>query len=183
MYGVIGEGVSDVETLKVLIRRMAGDDRLSITTYDSEGAGKLLKECCRVLKLMASRGCRKFVVCWDADGTDPEPRKRELEKVVATSGVSQSCVVIPVQELESWILADLQVAQNIITGWHPNDVPYPESIASPKEYLRAKSAASNGKPRYRHVTDNKRIAKLLSLEKLRKKCPSFRPLYDFVVAA
>lgn len=42
MYGVLGEDKSDVATLKVLIRRLANDEKVSIKGYD--GCGEMLRK-------------------------------------------------------------------------------------------------------------------------------------------
>ena len=182
MYGVIGEDNSDAESLKTLIRRIASDERLVVKTIGYGGCGQMLKKGARQLGLFADLGMSRFVVCYDADGPEPSSRYQEaLTKIVKPSGLSDCCITIPVQELESWILADLGAVSNIFKSWNP-DSSYtnPEGISKPKELIEKLSRSANGKPRYSHATHNPRVVKYLDLEVLYSRCRSFRPFYDFV---
>ena len=49
-----------------------------------------------------------------------------------------------------------------------------------QEHLEKLSRASNHRPRYSHATHNERLAKYVNLDKVYRKCPSFRPLQSFV---
>jgi hypothetical protein len=68
--------------------------------------------------------------------------------------------VIPVQELEAWILADLSSVSKVITSWAPKDVLSPESINDPKEHLERLSK-EHQKPKYIHAIHNQKIAHYL----------------------
>ena len=182
MYGILGEDLSDADTLKVLVRNIAADDSLKIKTKGFDGSGNLLKRGAGILKLYESEGMTHFIVCHDADGTDPsENHDKVMDKVIQPSGISDNyCVVIPVQELEAWILADIQAVTNIFKSWRPRAITNPESIQNPKEHMEKLSRTAKGRPRYAHATHNDRIAKYLDLAKVEKKCPSFKPFADFV---
>jgi hypothetical protein len=103
--------------------------------------------------------CQRFIICYDADGPDPEPKRAEARKlIVKPSGFTDDCcVVVPVQELEAWILADIECAFNLFTSWHPKPIPNPEAISSPKEHLEKLSRDSKRKPRYSHATHNELV--------------------------
>jgi hypothetical protein len=182
VYGVLGENNSDTATLKELIRRIAADDRLPIMTKGYEGGAEMLRKGAVQLQLFADLDCNRFVICYDADHNDPELCRRLIhERVVLKSGIAlPCCVVIPVQELEAWILADIEAAKNIFTSWSPEPVRSPELIESPKEHIEKLSRDAKRKPRYSHATHNERMAKHIDLGKVHSACPSFRPLYDFV---
>jgi hypothetical protein len=135
------------------------------------------------LRLFQALKCSRFIVCHDADGPDPNP-KHELvrQKVVKPSGIDQGCcIIVPVQELEAWILADIECATNIFPSWRPSPIENPERIARPKEHLEKLSRDSRQRPRYSHATHNARMARYLDLEKVRQKCRAFGVLVDFVV--
>jgi hypothetical protein len=100
--------------------------------------------------------------------------------LVNAAGFPETCVLIPVQEIEAWILADIQAVTKIFSGWLPDEIHNPEAIPSPKEHLEALSRQANRRPRYSHAVHNPRVAQHLDLEKVYRKCPSFRPLKDFV---
>ena len=54
------------------------------------------------------------------------------------------------------------------------------TFAFSKEHLERMSRMDGTRPRYAHAVHNPKIAKHLDLEKVREKCPSFRPLFSFV---
>jgi hypothetical protein len=183
VYAVLGEAPSDAETVKVLIRRLAGNDRLTVKTKGYQGCGELKRKGAKQIALFAKLNCFKFVVCYDADGPDPTERRAEIEdRVTRPSGLPASgcCIVIPVQELEAWILADISAVTKVFTGWHPEPIKNPEGIASPKERLERLSRAGGSRPRYSHAVHNPAVAAHLDLQRVRKSCPSFLPLVQFV---
>lgn len=183
MYGVLGEDESDAEALKVLIRGLKQQASLKILALGYSGGGELLAKGSRQLKAFAAQGCDRFVVCHDADGTDPDAKRAEImRRVIDPSGlVSSFCVVIPVQEFEAWILADLEAVSQVIPSWRPGPFKEnPESIRNPKERLKWESRKQNKKPRYDPATHNPQIAKYLQIDRLRQRCPSFERLARFV---
>jgi hypothetical protein len=96
-----------------------------------------------------------------------------------------ACVaVVPVQELEAWILADLDAVLRLIPSWHPppHPIPHPETVPSPKEHLRRISRnRATKKDRYVDTWHNPRVAPFLRIDVLAAKCPSFVPFLEFVV--
>jgi hypothetical protein len=134
---------------------------------------------------LAGLGCKRFIICYDADGPDPRVRQQEvLSRIINPSGLSRSdCLaLVPVQEIEAWILADVhQAVPHVIPSWRPGEVSNPEGIASPKEYLARSSRGSNQKPRYADTVHNPRVAGFLDIRTVERKCKSFRPLIQFVV--
>ena len=183
MYGILGEDESDVQTLKVLIRRLRDDPKLPLKLKGYDGCGEMLRKGERQLHLFAGLGCDRFVICYDADGHDPNDRREEvMRKIVRPSGFArQCCVLVPVQELEAWILADIEAVSNVLTSWRPDPIKQnPEAIKDPKEYLERLSRGTNKKPIYSHATHNPRVAQYLRLALVRGRCPSFEPLVSFV---
>src|SRR5579871_6222949 len=141
MFGILGEDRSDFGTLKVLTRRIRNDESLPIMGKGYQGCGQLLKKGTVELRLLSELGCNKFVICYDSDGKDPKQRYSEvLERVVAPAGLAtKCCIAIPVEELEAWLLADIEAVTNIWTGWRPASIANPERIKSPKEHLEGLS--------------------------------------------
>lgn len=183
MYAVLAEDTSDVETLTTLIKRIANNNAISVKGKGYSGCSGMLLKGARDLRMFHDMGrTQRYVVCYDSDGCDPVVRRQELiDRVIGPSGVmAPICALVPTQEMESWILADVNAVQNVITGWVPDkDILHPESIDSPKEYLE-KMSRLRQRPRYSHATHNSKIAKYLDIAKLLKKCPSFAPLYELV---
>ena len=182
MYGILGEASSDVATLVVLIRRLADDHRLKIKPKGYDGCGEMLRKGANQLQLFRRLGCNRFIVCHDSDGPDPAPKRREVQnRIVKPSGVGDDCcIVVPVQELEAWILADIECACKIFPSWRPLAIQNPEGISRPKEYLEKLSRQSSHRPRYSHATHNEKMAEQLDHAKVEQKCPSFRVLAEFV---
>jgi hypothetical protein len=182
VYGVIGEDNSDANTFRVLIRQLANDSRLRCLCKGFDGCGEMLRKGKAQLRAFANLGCDRFVISYDADGNDPKQRLEEvMQRVVRPSGVARYCAVIPTQELEAWILADLPAVTNVIPSWRPSPIKQPpETINDPKEYLEWLSRSSNQKPRYSHATHNEKVAAFLNLEIVERRCPSFQPLASFV---
>jgi hypothetical protein len=181
---VIGEDRSDAETLKVLICcLLAGRPGLVVRTKGFEGCSDLLQKGARQLQVFAGLGCTKFVVCHDADDRNPAPaRERVMRSIVKPAMVgADCCVVIPVQEIEAWILADMSAVAMVFTSWRPQQITAnPEFITSPKEYLVKLSRVKHNRPVSTPATDNERVAKHLNLQHVRRRCPSFDHLAKFV---
>ena len=183
MYGILGEHKSDAATLKVLVRRLLNNSSLKIKAKGFDGASEMLKKGAKELRLLKNLGCKRFIICHDADGPNPSDSKEKVQELILKpSKIDENCcVVVPVQEIESWILADIKAVTNIFSGWRPQEIANPESRNSPKEHLRSLSRQDNkGKPRYDNTTHNEKLAKYLDLAIVREKCPSFKPLVDFV---
>jgi len=182
VYGILGEDQSDVETLKVLVRRLAGQETLRVKTKGYGGCAEMLRKGARDLRYLKALHCTRFIVCHDADDPDPQIKRDVVnQKIVAPSGIDNGvCIIVPVQELEAWILADIECASNIFTSWKPSPIQNPESIAGPKKYLEKLSRDSRKIQRYRHADHNEKMAEHLDLYKVSHKCPSFRVLANFV---
>jgi len=182
VYAILGEDITDANTLKVLVRRLAHNDSLRVTPKGFGGCSKMLRKGAMELRNLHRLKHTRFIICHDADGPDPGP-KREIvrDQIVEPSGVTEPCcIVIPVQALEAWILADIECATRLFRSWVPKPIDNPEQIAKPDEHLERLSKGSNGRPRYSHATHNEQMAKYLDIEAVKRKCPSFRILADFV---
>jgi hypothetical protein len=182
LYAILGEAPSDVATLRVIVRRLANDDKLRVAIKGYSGCGELLRKGATQLRLFAGLQCTRFIICHDADGPDPGAAFRKVEAAIAKpSGVSPYCIVVPVHELEAWLLADIEAVCNLISSWKPDPISNPEAIPDPKEYIEKLSRNSNRRPRYSHPTHNERLAQYIDLGMVLKKCPSFNSLHEFVV--
>jgi hypothetical protein len=184
MYAIIGEDKSDIATLKVLIRRLAKDNSVPIHGKGYDGCSQMLRKGAIQMRLFAdSLKCKKFLVCYDADKEDPKVRYKAVsEQIVVPSKVAGThCITIPIQEIEAWIFADLDAVAKVIENFEAPAIASPELVDDPKEELEKLSRGPNRRPKYSHATHNEKVAKYLDLEKVLKKCPSFRPLANFVV--
>lgn len=185
MYAVLAENESDRNTLIVLIRRIAGDNRIHIEGPKYRGCGEMLKKGAeQLIKYKRMGTIQRYVICYDSDGKNAEARRQELiSKIVKPANIKHPvCALVPIQEIEAWIMADMKAVKKVITSWdYGKDIPRPEMIESPKEHLEKLSRQNqNQKPRYSHAMHNEKIAVHLDLESVKHKCPSFSPLVTLV---
>lgn len=183
-YAVLGEDETDKATIHAILRTLTGDVKLPRNGRGFGGSGDLLNEGARVLKGLV-KTCDRFIICLDADGNDPDAiRSKILERIVKPSGMASACcVTVPVQEIEAWILADIDQAISRWKkhpSWRPIEVHNPEGLRNPKEALIRMSRQGGARPRYDPVVDNEQIAAHLDLKRVEKKCPSFGLLREFV---
>ena len=186
MYGIIGEEASDTQVIKVIIRNLTGAQKQKCLCQGYSGDGELFNNGARDLRSFKNQGCTKFVVCYDADGPDPSQRdERVIQEIIRPAGIeSDYCVVIPVQELEAWILADIQAVSKVFTGWKPSPFKEnPEGVKDPKERLISENRKHFGKPKYTPSTHNPKVANYLDLFMVRKRCPSFEKLAKWVTGS
>ncbi|MBK8270783.1 MAG: DUF4276 family protein [Planctomycetes bacterium] len=176
MFAILAEDISDAEVLTHLVRRRLDDESISIKRKGYDGCAKLRRKGALDIRAFAQRGATRIIVCHDADQNDPiELRKTILEEVVRPSQFAHLvCVAIPVEEIEAWIIADESAINKIIPSFRFKGHSNPESINSPKEWLRDKSRAANGKPLYAPKVFNPSVAKHLQFDVVEKKCPSFK---------
>jgi hypothetical protein len=190
-YAIVGEYLSDASTLKVLVRRLAERatdsqhaNGLQVSTRGYEGASEMFKHAARDLAIYAKLGCNRFIVAHDSDADLPASRReRVMDEIIKPSKIGKHyCILIPVQEIEAWILADLPAIQRLHTSWKPTkQFSSPEQIGDPKERLESLVKHPKTKRRlYNHVTDNERVAEYLDLETVATKCRSFHGLVEFV---
>lgn len=183
MYAIIAEDKSDVETLTSLVRLIANNQNITVKGKGYGGCAEMLRKGAKQLRAYHESGdFQRFIVCYDSDRQSPEIRRRELlDRIILPSNVVQPiCILIPVQEIEAWILADISAVTRVITGWVPDkNIEHPENINDPKEYLE-KMSRLNQRPRYAHAVHNSKIAKYLNVDNIYEKCSSFRPLYNLV---
>jgi hypothetical protein len=181
MYAILSEDKADTDSLKCLVRRISGIDNLPVKTWGFDGCGDLLKRADKFVRLFSREGCNKFIICCDCDGSDPSDRSLTILSKFRASGVDHPhLILIPVHELEAWILADNAAMKNVIKSWVSKEFSSPEKMPDPKGILVKMSRGENRKPRYDPVNHNPKIAVYLDLDKVESKCPSFVPLVDFV---
>ncbi|HVX15111.1 MAG TPA: DUF4276 family protein [Pirellulales bacterium] len=184
MFGILGEDDSDIATLRTLVRRITSPSvRVKGKGYD--GCAKLLAKGAGDILIFRDLGVRRFIVSYDADKSDPaKVRSKVWESVVSPTGLAEDCcIVVPVQEIEAWILADMDAIRQVVSSFRPpKPIPSPEHIQDPKEYLERLSKDERGIKLYRHASHNEKVAVHLNLPTVRAKCPSYRPFEDFVLA-
>lgn len=176
MLAILAEDDSDAEVLMHLVRRRLNDDRMPIKKKGYGGCAALCRKGARDIRTWAAAGVARVIVCHDSDGKPvDEVRRNVIDRVIKPSGFpGVHCIVIPVEEIEAWMIADEAAINAVIPSFRFKGHDNPQSIASPKEWLRDQSRASNGKPLYSPATFNPAVAMRLDLDRVAKKCPSLR---------
>ena len=182
--GIIAEDHSDIDTLIVMIRRI-NNIRFKIKGYSAKGCGRLRKKCSKITSLWVAQSITYIIICHDSDCDDPNKLKTLKntlkEKILKIPNCDRVvCIVIPVQELEAWFLADVSSLNEKFKGMNIKNIPNPENVRSPKEFIQKASRLRNCKPRYINTIHNPELAKNLNINAVRAKCPAFRPFYNFV---
>lgn len=179
MFAILAEDRSDFLTLKELVWKLCGDTSISIKGKGFGSGSELLKNGARDLTALAQfRDVKTIFVCHDADDLNCVQKEEEVrKKVIAPAELnSKSAIpVIPISMIESWILADVNACRRVFTSMRALDeVHQPENIRQAKEYLERLCRDRPTVPRYAHATHNRLIAPHLDLQKVYKRCPSFR---------
>lgn len=187
MYVVIGEASSDIECLKILIRLLAKNESIPIEGKGYRSCGDMLNKGAALLKPYGKqKEFRKFIVCYDRDKDSSQKRYEQVvSKIIKPSGIKKPenliCILIPTEEIEAWILADIQAVSKVFSSWKPKkEFLHPETIANPKETLESLINEDKPRPLYTDTSNNKQIMKYLNLDIVKKKCPSFVELAEFV---
>lgn len=188
MIGILGEHQSDCEFLDCMMRRLSAKPNLRVSKRSFSGCGNLLRDGWKFVRssLVYDRSHR-FVVAIDADQKDPAERFTTVVNRVLIAGgidgdaISHNCVVVPVQMIEAWLLADVtSLRERMFRNMKLSDHANPESLSDPKHVLINASKQSNGKPRYDPATHNGPAARYLDPVKVARACPSFRDFVDYV---
>jgi hypothetical protein len=167
--GIIAEDVSDVDVIKEILKKYLGNN-FSIKKFVGNGCGKMRNKCDAWAKLLVRQGCEHIFIFHDRDDNCEESLRSELNKKVDQKTYPASLIVIPVKELEAWLLSDVDA---ISKAFNLKKTPKKsESINSPKEHLRDIVWLNNEKKRYVNTIHNKKIAEALLLDNLRT-CRSF----------
>jgi Domain of unknown function (DUF4276) len=180
LVGIIAEDISDVEVIKILCKKITGK-ALRSCHFVGRGCGPLKKKTPGWCKSLKTRGCQSILLIHDRDRKDAAALRQELELILDSVHQLRTVVVIPEEELEAWMLADCSAIQSVFKLQKvPKFVNFPETIVSPKEFLRDQIYSLSGqKKTYVSTVHNKLIAEQLDLSKVISRCPSFKPLVDF----
>jgi len=178
--GIIAEDNSDVQVINELIKKIA-KAAYNIKFFVGGGSGKIIDKCFAWAQNLRDQGCRYLVRVHDLDTATITNLRAALQSALNPSPITTHIIVIPVREIEAWLLAD----QDAITKAMKlknllNQVANPEAIQTPKEYLgRLVYARSGHTRRYVNTIHNPQIAAVCTLSKLRR-CQSFVPLDQFI---
>jgi hypothetical protein len=184
--GIIAEDDSDIEVLKHFLSKLTSR-RVSVAQFTGKGCGAIKRKTPGWCAAFVQKGCSAIVLVHDRDKHKESKLRSELELVLASCGMQDiASVVIPCEELEAWLLSDTQALKVALKLTNiPKNIPHPEDINSPKEFigkLVRQHSKSKGM-RYVNTIHNLHIASALNVASISGKCPSFKRFEKFVARA
>jgi hypothetical protein len=182
MFAILAEDRSDAESLVTIVRRLIGTRNQSIRSKGFSGCGELCRKAGSQIQILAKKGATHFIICHDSDGNEPREIKAKVEAAIREKvrDDHDCCIVVPIQEIEAWMIADEHAIRRVIPTLSIKAVSNPESVESPKEWLIGESRKGRSRPLYVPTIHNPRVAEYIDLDVLAKKCPAFQPLKQFV---
>jgi hypothetical protein len=173
MIGVIAEERNDVDVLYELTSKLIPESSFSFKQFIGHGCGTLRRKCCAWADNLRQRGCLFLVVIHDLDKRDESELRTSLEREIEGRGFQQTVVLIPIEEIEAWLLCDPNAIRTVFRMQKLPTVPsQPEQVSNPKEFL-SELVSKNSKSHYLNTVHNQKIAAELALDLLRGRCPSF----------
>jgi hypothetical protein len=170
--GVIAEELNDVEVLYEYTGKLMPANRFSFAHFVGHGCGALRRKCRAWAENLLKRGCQCLVLVHDLDEENEGRLRQELEARIRPVGIKPVVVLIPVEELEAWLLADPEAIRITFNMRRTPRIPAnPERIHSPKEYL-GRIVSKLSKSEYLNTLHNRKIAANQRLTTL-DRCPSF----------
>lgn len=179
--GVIAEDRSDVEVMRLITVKIIPDNTFSMAHYVGRGCAKIRSKCEKWVQQLECRGCDRTVVVHDLDEEDEAELRATLEKLARSGASNPWLVLIPVREIEAWLLTDMAaVREGLKLRKEPKAIANPEGIRDPKAKLQ-EIARRQGKT-YVNTIHNPKIAEHVSLQRLQS-LNSFAAYPAFVAAA
>jgi len=180
----MAEDYSDIKTIAIFARRI-NNQSYKIKKYSAKGCGRLRRKCFKIAMLWVKQNIKHIIICHDLDCNDEKKCRilhNKLENAVSKVPNSKEvvCIIIPIQEIEAWLLSDVKPLNTKFSGMKLKEIHNPEKISSPKELIEKRSRKRNCKPRYINTIHNPELAKLIDIQKIVEKCPAFRPFCNFV---
>lgn len=182
MFAILAEDRSDANSLANLVKRI-GQIESRIMRKGFSGCGELCRKASAHILNFADQGATHFIICQDSDGHDPVQIRNSICQTIERKinlNEYDHLIVVPVQELEAWLIADESALQKVIPSFKLQKVNHPETIQSPKEWLIQKSRTGRSKPLYSPVTHNEKVSAHLDIDTVKSKCNSFSELVAFV---
>lgn len=180
--GVIAEEKNDVEVIYELTCKVIRENQFAFSHFVGHGCGKVRGKGQAWAKNLLAGGCSHLVMVHDLDEREEKHLRSLLEEKIEDSDFEQKIVLIPVEEIEAWLLSDSEALKTVFNIQKLPKVPrWPETIKNPKEAL-GDAVQKNSKTQYINTVHNRHIAKALSIAKLNR-CPSFSPYPEFLKAA
>ena len=170
--GIIAEEDNDVDVLRELTCKILQEKRFSFKKFVGHGCGKLRQKCRAWAFSLLKQGCSFLVVVHDLDERKEHELRAELEGKIGKIQFTLTVILIPVREIEAWLLSDPKALKRVFRMSRiPKITTRPETIPNPKRFL-SNLVSSHSRKQYINTIHNRQIANQLILESLNR-CPSF----------
>lgn len=181
--GLIVEDLSDFDSLKSLISRIAGKSNIPFKKAIGNGCGKIRRKAVSYCQNLSRKGCDLIILVHDLDRNNHVELQKELNSLIIKSPAKYNFVCIPIEEIEGWFLSDPEgIKESLGLVRVPSIKGNPELIASPKEKLEAYVYSCSNKSKiYLNTKHNSLLADNLCLNKMKNKSSSFSLLYDHIL--
>ena len=164
MIGIIVEGKSDKEAISEICKKFGVSPKIRLMK------GNDFRKAKSFASLLKRGGCQKIILLKDCHRSSPSEIKEKFRKY-NLQGKIELCIVQ--NAIETWFLADSSAISDYLRI-KVEEIVEPEKIMEPDEYLDKIFKRAGKKEYFKGGKDPKELAKRLSIEKLRKKCSSFR---------
>ena len=179
VIGVIAEDTSDVNVVSHILNKYLGNGGVSVKKFVGNGCGKLKQKCDSWTENLIKRGCEHILIFHDLDSNKEPELRGKLAAKVSPIKYPNSVIVIPIQEMEAWLLSDAAAIKFVFNlSKVPAKITDCESIESPKEFLRD-LVWKMGKKRYLNTTHNEKLAAIMTLSNI-KRCSSFKKMDKYI---
>lgn len=182
--GIIAEDKSDINSVAEIIYRIAKNRKIGVKGMGNNGCGMLMRKCRDWAQNLHERKCSFLIVVHDSDNNNPNDIFKKIDNLLDDCPISKKLISIPVEEIEAWLLSDSNAIKIGLKLKNNPVIPKStELIHSPKEYLgKVVYKASRQEKIYDNTKHNVLIAKNISIETVKKTCPSFSPFFNFIEA-
>ncbi|SFY08142.1 protein of unknown function [Pseudomonas sp. NFACC49-2] len=177
--GVIAEDISDIQVISEILSKYLKTNSFSIKHFVGKGCGKLKNKCKAWVENLIKQGCEHIFIFHDLDRNNETQLRDAIKGKISALNFKNSLIVIPVEELEAWLLSDINAIRTVFSITAPlKQISNAEMVKSPKEHIE-KIVRQAGNKIYLNTVHNKKIANLTLLEQL-KKCSSYMPLHTYI---
>ena len=180
--GIIAEDEIDIECIKIFTRRMLPNKQIGFKKFVGHGCGKIKRKANAWARQFKRQMCNSIILIHDLDKNNKITLLENLRSAFLPSPIERYIIVIPVEEMEAWLLADANAIRKVFNIKKNIIIPSsPELISSPKEYLGSLVRKETEKTfLYIHTQHNDKLAKVIDVDEISRKCPSFLSLKNFI---
>lgn len=104
--GIIAEDDSDVKVAEILLGKLRNRRTFQIKKFIGQGCGKIFSKCRRWADDLSRKGCTLLAIIHDLDQKNETDLRRALVQALEPSPIANYAVIIPIRELEAWLLSD-----------------------------------------------------------------------------